>query len=157
MTVFHNVLIWGGRFNLLIGTALLGMNFSSLPVLSRWWGGFALLLWVPVEVVARRMIHPDLKYMRDGASSSRTLILGGWFTIGSGGRDIWNNACEIKKTEDRNEHFQRLENSPSADQPSAEKISHDRRKKSIQNVPTKLILQGREEPEAKRRSEQNRR
>ena len=76
MTLFHNVLIWGGRFNLLIGIALLGMNFSSLPALSRWWGGFALLLWVPVEVVARRMIHPDLKYMRDGASSSRTLILG---------------------------------------------------------------------------------
>ena len=76
MTVFHQVLIWGGRFNLLIGIAMLGLHFSSLPVLNRWLGGFALVLWIPVEVVGKSMINPDLKYMRDGAPASKKLVLG---------------------------------------------------------------------------------
>ena len=76
MTVFHQILMWGGRLNLLIGIALWGLHFPSLSALNRWWGVFALLLWAPVEVIANKMINPDLRYMRDGAPSSKKLVLG---------------------------------------------------------------------------------
>jgi len=74
--ILHQVILWGGRVNLLIGTTMWIQYHFSRPFLDMWWGWSALLLWAPVEIMAKRLVQPDLKYMSDGGQSSKKLLLG---------------------------------------------------------------------------------
>ena len=76
MGLLHNVLLWGGRVNLLIGIVMWMRRFSEVPILELWWAWSALFFWAPVEILAKRMVKPDLQYMQDGGQASQKLVIG---------------------------------------------------------------------------------
>ena len=77
MGVLHNIVLWGGRLNLLLGIGMLVHRFPGMDqILGYWWAWSALILWGPVEVLAKKKIKPDLQYLRDGGQSSKNLLIG---------------------------------------------------------------------------------
>ena len=75
----HLALIWAGRVNIVIGMVFIGMLNSSDPdnfgfsLVGLWWIWLSLLLWGPIEVMAKRFVLPDLQYMADGAPPRKLL------------------------------------------------------------------------------------
>ena len=62
-----------GRLHLLIGTGIWFLEGASLTM----WGFWAsLLLWVPVELIGRRMIAPEVTLVQDGGQASARLVAG---------------------------------------------------------------------------------
>lgn len=67
-------LMMAGRLNLLIGIALLVM----MPQwsMATWWAWLGLVLWIPIEVVNKRMVKPEIEVAKDGGTASTRLTLG---------------------------------------------------------------------------------
>jgi hypothetical protein len=77
MSVFHSIILWCGRLNLLIGIVMWQFgSLSQAPFINLWWAWSALLLWGPVEVLGKRFVRPDLEFMKEGGSPSKKLLLG---------------------------------------------------------------------------------
>ena len=71
----HNFgLLMAGRLNLLIGIVLLAIG-TTYP-LTTWWAWAGLLLWVPIEIVAKRLVKPELAVAADGGTASGRMTLG---------------------------------------------------------------------------------
>ena len=70
----HMLMLNLGRTTLLVGLGVWlvvhSANFAS------WWAWSALLLWGPMEVVAKRLGKPEVKYMVDGGQASNKLTIG---------------------------------------------------------------------------------
>ena len=76
LKILHLVLMNIGRLTLLVGVSLWLIKWSAAPVLNMWWAWSALLLWGPIEVLAKRMVKPEIQYLMDGGQSSSKLIIG---------------------------------------------------------------------------------
>lgn len=76
LKILHTILMNTGRLTLLIGLSIWMVKWSGAPVLNMWWAWSALLLWGPVEVLAKRMVKPDIQYLLDGGQSSKNLVIG---------------------------------------------------------------------------------
>ena len=74
----HNIYLFGGRFNVLLGFALLSMNPGSRPAsfVGYWWIVLSVILWGGAEVVAKRMIKSDMDGVQDGLPVSKNMIMG---------------------------------------------------------------------------------
>ena len=76
ISVFHMTILWCGRLGIGIGVGMWFRRFSEVPFLDLWWAWSALLLWAPIEIVAKRLVLPDLSYMKEGGQASSKLVLG---------------------------------------------------------------------------------
>ena len=76
LKILHTVLMNIGRLTLLVGLSLWTVKWSGAPILNMWWAWSALLLWGPIEVLAKRMVKPEIQYLMDGGQSSNKLIKG---------------------------------------------------------------------------------
>jgi len=63
-----------GRLNLVIGITLL-VTGQTYPI-ATWWAWAGLALWVPIEIVAKRLIKPEIAVAVDGGTASGRLALG---------------------------------------------------------------------------------
>ena len=72
----HLIILNAGRILILLGIGLFlfqrGWNNPS----GFWWSWSCILLWLPVEVVARRFVRPELQYVYDGGKPSQRLLIG---------------------------------------------------------------------------------
>ena len=75
----HAAFIWVGRLEILAGIGLVA-NYKDVWLTSQmgycWQAWVSILLWGPVEVVAKRMIRPDLDVIQDGGEASSRLATG---------------------------------------------------------------------------------
>jgi hypothetical protein len=62
-----------GRVNVLIGVVILVLEGQML---SMWGAWAALLMWVPVELIGRRLIAPEVTLVQDGGQASGRLVAG---------------------------------------------------------------------------------
>ena len=76
LKILHTVLMNTGRLTLVVGLSLWILVWSDTPVLDMWWAWSALLLWGPIEVLAKKMVKPEIQYMMDGGQSSSKLVTG---------------------------------------------------------------------------------
>ena len=76
LKILHTVLMNIGRLTLLVGLSLWTVKWSGVPILNMWWAWSALLLWGPIEVLAKRMVKPEIQYLMDGGQSSNKLVKG---------------------------------------------------------------------------------
>ena len=76
LKILHTVLMNIGRVTLLVGLSLWMVKWSGAPILNMWWAWSALLLWGPIEVLAKRMVKPEIQYLLDGGQSSNKLVKG---------------------------------------------------------------------------------
>ena len=76
LKVLHTVLMNIGRLTLVVGLSLWTVKWSGAPILNMWWAWSALLLWGPIEVLAKRMVKPEIQYLMDGGQSSNKLVKG---------------------------------------------------------------------------------
>ena len=76
MKILHMVLMNTGRLTLIVGLSVWIVKWSGAPVFNMWWGWIALLLWGPIEVLAKRMVMPEIQYLMDGGQSSSKLVKG---------------------------------------------------------------------------------
>ena len=77
LTWTHRVLLWGGRVNLLIGGVYWAVGgFMNIPLTQQWWILVSVLLWGPIEVMAKRFVVPELDLLQAGASKSNKLTIG---------------------------------------------------------------------------------
>ena len=73
----HLALLWGGRFNLLIGAAYWSYGgWMHLPLNSQWWVILSVLLWGPIEVMSKRFVGPEVEYLSSGMKPSKRLTVG---------------------------------------------------------------------------------
>ena len=73
----HRVLLWGGRFNVLIGAVYWSYGpWISLPLSSQWWVILSVLLWGPIEVMSKRFVGPEVEYLASGVKPGRRLTMG---------------------------------------------------------------------------------
>lgn len=62
-----------GRINVLIGVVVWILEGHMLTM----WGAWAaLLMWVPVELIGRRLIAPEVTLVQDGGQASGRLVAG---------------------------------------------------------------------------------
>jgi hypothetical protein len=76
MKILHMVILMCGRVSIFIGIVMWFRRFSEVSFLNMWWAWSAILLWAPIEILAKRMVAPDLSYMKDGGQSSKNLVIG---------------------------------------------------------------------------------
>jgi hypothetical protein len=77
LTWTHRLLIWCGRLNLLVGVVYWAMSgFMNIPLIQQWWIFVSVLLWGPIEVMAKRFVVPELELLQAGASKSKKLTIG---------------------------------------------------------------------------------
>ena len=77
LTWAHRVLLWGGRLNLLVGFAYWFVSgHMKAPLPHQWWIALSILLWGPIEVMAKRFVIPELELLQAGASKSKKLTIG---------------------------------------------------------------------------------
>ena len=76
LKMLHTVFVNIGRLTLLIGLSLWIFVWSATPFMNMWWAWSALLLWGPIEVLAKRMVKPEIQYLMDGGQSSSKLVMG---------------------------------------------------------------------------------
>ena len=76
LKILHTILMNTGRLTLIIGLSIWVVKWSGAPILNMWWAWSALLLWGPIEVLAKRMVKPDIQYLLDGGQSSKKLVMG---------------------------------------------------------------------------------
>jgi hypothetical protein len=62
-----------GRINVLIGVVIWILEGHML---SMWGAWAALLMWVPVELIGRRLIAPEVSLVQDGGQASGRLVAG---------------------------------------------------------------------------------
>ena len=72
--VSHTVMLNLGRTTLLIGLIIWATQRSF--DLSLWWAWSAVLIWGPMEVVAKRLVKPEITYMAEGGQASNKLTIG---------------------------------------------------------------------------------
>ncbi|NOY24872.1 MAG: hypothetical protein GXP62_03280 [Oligoflexia bacterium] len=63
-----------GRLNLLLGVVLLVLIPTS--DLTSWWAWAGLALWVPIEIINKRLMGPEIALAKDGGTASNRLTLG---------------------------------------------------------------------------------
>ena len=76
----HSVgVVWAGRLVILMGIGMV-MRFKGVYLSSAmgfaWQGWVSILLWAPVEIMAKRMVRPDLDVVMDGGDASSRLAMG---------------------------------------------------------------------------------
>lgn len=76
LKILHTILMNTGRLTLIIGLSIWAVKWNGAPILNMWWAWSALLLWGPIEVLAKRMVKPDIQYLLDGGQSSKKLVMG---------------------------------------------------------------------------------
>ena len=77
LTWTHHILLWGGRFNLCIGLGVWFVKgYMNMPLFNQWWIAVSILLWGPIEVMAKRFVKPELDLLQAGANKSKNLIIG---------------------------------------------------------------------------------
>ena len=76
LKILHMILMNTGRLTLIIGLSIWAVKWSGAPILNMWWAWSALLLWGPIEVLAKRLVKPDIQYLLDGGQSSKKLVMG---------------------------------------------------------------------------------
>ena len=76
LKVLHMVLMNVGRLTLLVGLSVWIVKWSGAPFANMWWAWSALILWGPIEVLAKRMVKPEIQYLMDGGQSSSKLVKG---------------------------------------------------------------------------------
>lgn len=76
LKILHTVLMNTGRLTLVVGLSLWILVWGGTPVLNMWWAWSALLLWGPIEVLAKRLVKPEIQYLMDGGQSSSKLVTG---------------------------------------------------------------------------------
>lgn len=77
LTWTHRILLFGGRINLLIGILYwVAKGDINAPLLQQWWIAVSILLWGPIEVMAKRFVKPELDLLQAGANKSKKLIIG---------------------------------------------------------------------------------
>ena len=62
-----------GRINVLIGVGVWILEGAALTMWGFW---VSLLLWVPVELIGRWMIAPEVSLVQDGVQASARLVAG---------------------------------------------------------------------------------
>ena len=73
----HRILLWGGRFNLLIGAAYWSQGpWINNDLSSQWWVVLSILLWGPIEVMSKRFVGPEVEYLASGMKPSKRLTVG---------------------------------------------------------------------------------
>ncbi|MCB9778951.1 MAG: hypothetical protein H6742_10340 [Alphaproteobacteria bacterium] len=76
-TVQHHVhnlgLLMSGRINVVLGLTMIFVLSYPLDV---WWAWVSLVLWVPVEIVGKRMVKSELAVARDGGTAASRLVAG---------------------------------------------------------------------------------
>ncbi len=71
----HSIgILWAGRLNLLLGAGLTFTHesYTSVP----WWAAVAVVLWMPVEVLGKRLVKPEVSLVQDGGQASGRLAIG---------------------------------------------------------------------------------
>ena len=78
MRLCHNVYLFGGRFNVVLGIGMLIMNAGVRPseLVRYWWIIVSIALWGGAEVVAKRLVKSDLLAIQDGVPPSKNLTIG---------------------------------------------------------------------------------
>ena len=77
LTWTHRVLLWGGHINLLIGGMyLIVAGFMSATLSHQWWILVSVILWGPIEVMAKRLVVPELDLLQARANKSNKLTIG---------------------------------------------------------------------------------
>ena len=78
MRLCHNIYLFGGRANIILGVGMLVMNAGARPatLLGYWWMVASVLLWGGAEVAAKRLVKSDLNEVQDGVPPSRNLLTG---------------------------------------------------------------------------------
>ena len=76
LQILHTILMNTGRLTLLVGLSLWMVNWNGVPIMNMWWAWVALLLWGPIEVLAKRMVQPEIQYLMDGGQFSNRLVKG---------------------------------------------------------------------------------
>ena len=70
-------LLRGGHINLLIGGMyLIVAGFMSATLSHQWWILVSVLLWGPIEVMAKRLVVPELDLLQARANKSNKLTIG---------------------------------------------------------------------------------
>ena len=73
----HNIYLFGGRLNILLGFGLMMMGaYSPANITGYWWIILSVLSWGGVEVVSKRMIKEDLEGVLEGLPPSQKMVLG---------------------------------------------------------------------------------
>ncbi len=74
--ILHSIVLNVGRLALVLGVSIWAVKWSGAPILGMWWAWSALLLWGPMEVVAKRFVKPDVEYLLEGGDASSKLTIG---------------------------------------------------------------------------------
>ncbi len=74
--ILHSVVLNVGRLALVLGVSIWAVKWSGAPILNMWWAWSALFLWGPMEVVAKRLVKPDIAYLLEGGDASNKLTIG---------------------------------------------------------------------------------
>lgn len=78
MRLCHNIYLFGGRANVVLGIAMIATNAGVRPteLLRYWWIVVSILLWGVAEVVSKRLVKADLHEVQDGIPPSKNLFIG---------------------------------------------------------------------------------
>ena len=84
MRLCHNIYLFGGRLNVVLGIAMISNGGVRPTELVRyWWIVVSILLWGVAEVVSKRLVKSDLNNVQDGIPPSKNLsigfVLSSWF------------------------------------------------------------------------------
>ena len=78
MRLCHNIYLFGGRLNVVLGIAMIIMNVGVRPtsLVQYWWIVISILLWGVAEMVSKRLVKSDLNEVQDGIPPSKNLSIG---------------------------------------------------------------------------------
>ena len=73
----NRVLMWGGRFNIILGFVFWYVaGFVNAGLAGNIWAFASVLLWGGIEVFGKRFVKEDLAFALDGAPTGKNLIIG---------------------------------------------------------------------------------
>ena len=78
MRLCHQIYLFGGRINLLLGFGMLFINPGLRPqnLIDYWWILLSIILWGVAEVVAKRLVKKELNDVVEGIPPSKNLLIG---------------------------------------------------------------------------------
>lgn len=78
MRLCHQIYLFGGRSNLILGISMVVMKPGWIPeqLTGMWWMVLPVLLWGGAEVVSKRLVKPQLQAILEGLPSNRNLLIG---------------------------------------------------------------------------------
>ena len=76
LKILHTALMNIGRLTLVIGLSLWMLVWRGTPDINMWWAWLVLLLWGPIEILARKIVKPEIQYLMDGGQFSNKLVTG---------------------------------------------------------------------------------